>query len=127
MDLPEENPDFVALSARPLAVLWTMSLTGEITEVSDSILQVRGITVEESKSQPMDQMLSQEAMRKTLGYFEEFSRAIIAGEAPGNFRAELDYLHKDGSLVPFDVMAIPVFGPDGTVTELRGVSAPIGL
>lgn len=75
-------------------------------------------------NQSADQILSVESQRRSLSYFEHFSRAILAGEVPENFVAELDYLHVDGSVVTCDVMAVPVIDDTGAVVGLRGVSAP---
>ncbi len=121
---PVEDPEFRALELMPRAVLWTMALTGEITEISPSIEQVRGFTPEQAKNQTADQILLPDSQRLSLSYFEHASRAILAGEVPEHFRAESGYFHADGSIVMCDVMAVPVLDDSGAVVELRGVSVP---
>lgn len=108
-----------------MAVRWTMAPTGEIVEVSDTIEQVRGITVAEALVQTADEIHPPESLRASLAYFERFSRDLVEGRAPSAFRGELLYFHRDGSLVPCDVMALPILDDDGTVIELRGVSVPV--
>lgn len=115
---------FEALAARPDAVRWTMALTGEITEISDSIFQVRGLTPQEAKAQAADQIHPPASLQTSLAYFERFSRALLEGRVPESFHADLEYIHANGSLVPCEVMALPVLSEGGEVLELIGVSVP---
>lgn len=115
---------FNALAAQPDAVRWTMALTGEITEISDSIFDVRGLTPDEAKVQAADQIHPAASLQVSLGYFEQFSRALLEGRVPEPFHADLEYIHADGSLVPCEVMALPVLNDVGEVVELSGVSVP---
>lgn len=115
---------FDSLCARPDAVRWTMALSGEITDISDSIMQVRGLTPEEAKMQPADRIHPPASLQASLDYFEKFSRALLEGRAPEPFHADLEYFHVDGSLVPCEVMALPVRDDNGEVLELIGVSVP---
>jgi len=115
---------FEALCARPGAVRWTMALSGEITAISDSIFDVRGLTPEEAKLQPADRIHPPASLQVSLDYFEKFSRALLEGHAPEPFHADLEYFHVDGSLVPCEVMALPVLDDNGEVLELIGVSVP---
>ena len=118
------DPTFQALSARPDAVRWTMALTGEITEISESILDVRGLTPDEAKAQTADQIHPPASLRVSLDYFERFSRAILEGRSPDLFHADLEYFHANGSTVPCEVMVLPVVNDAGEVVELVGVSVP---
>lgn len=119
-----DDPIFQALESTPNAVLWTMALTGDITSISPSIEQVRGLTPEQAINQSADEMLSPESLQISLSYFERLGRAVLAGEVPENFHADLGYYHVDGTIVMCDVMAVPVVDDSGAVVELRGVSAP---
>lgn len=124
MSRPEASARFLQLATDPHAVLWTMSLAGEITDVSASIVDVRGITVAEAKAQAVDEIHPPESLRASLGYFEQFSRDLLAGRVPEAFDGQLEYFRKDGSTVLCDVVALPIVGDDGVVLELRGVSTP---
>ena len=122
----EDNSSYDNLSSIPGAVLWTMSPDGEITNISETILKVRGITPEEAMAQTPDQMLTQNSLRDSLAYFEQFSRDVVAGRVPEPFHGDFEYIHKDGSLVVCEVMAVPEFDKDGVLTQLRGVSVAKG-
>lgn len=121
------NPDeaFRELASRPDAVLWTMAATGEIEDISASVQSLRGITVEEALRQRADEIHPPESLTRSLMYFEQFSREILEGKVPSAFSGRLDYFHRDGSLVPCEVVAIPDLDVEGRVVRLRGVSAPI--
>jgi PAS domain S-box-containing protein len=103
-----------------------MSPAGAITQISDTILQVRGITPEEALAQTLDQMLTQSSIGKSLAYFEQFSRDVLAGREPEPFHGDFEYFHKDGSIVVCEVMAVPEFDSEGVLTQLRGVSVAKG-
>ena len=45
------DPTFEALSTRPDAVLWTIALSGAVTDISDSIVDVRGLAPDKAKVQ----------------------------------------------------------------------------
>jgi hypothetical protein len=120
----EAGATFMELTTRPDAVRWTMALTGEITEISDEIFQVRGLSPAAAKVQPADQIHPPASLRASLDYFEKFSRALLEGKIPEPFHADLEYFHVDGSTVVCEVMALPVANDDGEVVELIGVSVP---
>lgn len=122
MDTNDENSNFARLCSTPGAVLWTMAPTGAITYISESIMQVRGITPEEALAQTPDEMLTQNSLRESLSYFEQLSRDIQSGRMPEPFHGDFEYLHKDGSVVVCEVMALPEFDPEGVFSVLRGVS-----
>lgn len=115
---------FDALCSRPDAVLWTMAVTGEITDISDSIFGVRGLTPEEAKVQAADQIHPPASLQTSLDYFERFSRALVERRVPEPFHADLEYFHADGWTVLCEVMVRPVLNDDGDIVELAGVSVP---
>jgi len=126
MDSADNDSSFARLSSIPNAVLWTMSPAGAITNISETIMQVRGITPEEALAQTPDQMLTQNSLRDSLAYFEQFSRDVLAGRVPEPFHGDFEYIHKNGSIVVCEVMAVPEFDEDGVLTQLRGVSVAKG-
>lgn len=115
---------FALLRSRPDAVRWTMALTGDITDISGSIYEVRGLTAEQAKEQSADQIHPPASLQVSLDYFEKFSRAMLEGRVPPPFHDDLEYYHVDGSTVLCEVMALPVLNDDGEVVELVGVSVP---
>lgn len=119
------HPAFDRLSDVPLAVLWTMAPTGEVVEISDSVEELRGIAPDHARTQSPDQIHPPESLRASLAYFERFSRDLIEGRTPPVFEGQLEYFCADGSVVLCDVVAVPIMADDGSLVELRGVSAPV--
>lgn len=99
-----------------------MSLAGEITFISPEIEHVRGITPEQARAQTAEQIHPPDSLRRSLAYFEQFSRDLLEGRSPSAFHEHLEYFHADGSTVWCEVMAMPVTDANGDITELRGVS-----
>lgn len=119
------HPAFDRLSDVPLAVLWTMAPTGEVVEISDSVEELRGIAPDHARTQSPGQIHPPESLRASLAYFERFSRDLIEGRTPPVFEGQLEYFCADGSVVLCDVVAVPIMADDGSLVELRGVSAPV--
>lgn len=116
---------YQSLAANPGAVVWKMSLTGEITAISDSIQIVRGYTAEEACAQGGDEIHTHESLMVSLRYFEQFSKEMLGGNVPEPFRGDLEYKCKDGSTIWCDVYVEPVASETGEVVAIRGVSTPI--
>ena len=121
----ENDAEFIRLSQAPDAVHWAMSLTGEITRVSDSVREVRGYSPQEAMAQGGDEIHPPQSLTESLRYFEELGRTLQAGQPPAPFHGSLEYRCADGSTVWCDVAAGIVVTPTGDITEFRGVSVPV--
>lgn len=106
-------------------VIWTMSVTGEITYVSPSVEALRGITPEQAMSQSLDQIHPPDSMAKTVAYFTELQAALADGRRPDSFRGEMEYYCADGSTIWCDLQVVPYFSADGQLLEILGVSRDI--
>lgn len=106
-------------------VIWTMSVTGEITYVSPSVESLRGITPEQAMSQSLDQIHPPDSMAKTVAYFTELQAALADGRRPDSFRGEMEYYCADGSTIWCDLQVVPYFSADGQLLEILGVSRDI--
>ena len=119
------TPEFEALASNTSAVIWSMSLSGEITDISDSIQTVRGYTVAEACAQGGDEIHTPESLSRSLRYFEQFAKQMLDGQIPEPFRGDLEYKCKDGSTIWCDVYVEPVASDSGEVLAIRGVSTPL--
>jgi len=107
-------------------VVWTMSITGEITYVSPAVERMRGYTPEEAIAQPIEEILAPDSATISQQYFVELLTALAEGrEPPANFRGEMEYYCKDGSTVWTEVQVIPSFSPEGELLEILGVTRDI--
>jgi len=118
--LSEERHRLLADNA--LDVIWTMELDGTISYVSPAIEKVRGYTPAEAMRQTIDEIHPPESQAVTLGYFARLLAAVQAGLPIENFRGDLEYRCKDGSTFWTEVLAYPLFRPDGSFVQLLGVT-----
>lgn len=104
---------------------WTIGADGQITYVSPMVEKVRGLTAEEAKAQPFDQIHPASSLAKVSAWLEETGRSISEGRKPNNFRGELEYYRKDGSIFWSEVIACPILNADGSLSQIAGVSRDI--
>jgi signal transduction histidine kinase len=72
--------------------------------------------------QTTEESLTPDSQAVSLGYYQKLFAGLQAGRLPQGFRGELEYKCKDGSTRWTETIALPVFGPDGAVVEMLGVS-----
>ena len=106
-------------------VVWTMGMDGSITYVSPSVERVRGFTPAEAAAQTIDQINTPESAARVMEYFASLYAAIGAGTEPPEFRGEMEYYRKDGSIMLAELQVIPEIDDDGHVIQVLGVSRDI--
>jgi PAS domain S-box-containing protein len=121
-----DNPSEVPLGELPTDVMWKMSLDGTIDYVSSEVMQVRGISAEDAKTQMLEQIHTPESAQASANYMVELAAAVEQGTEMPTFHGVLTYLRADGSPYPCEVRAIPRIGEDGEV-EILGISRGLEL
>ena len=106
-------------------VVWTMGLDGSITYVSPAVQRVRGFTPEEAMHQSLDEINPPDSAARVADYFQRVFGAVAAGTDPPEFRGEIEYYRKDGSIMIGELQVIPHLDADGHVLELLGVTRDI--
>ena len=119
----EERHRFLAENARD--VIWTMEPDGRISYVSPSIEAVRGFSPEEAMAQTLDQIHPPESLAVAVQWWSQMRTDLTAARQPANFRGEMAYYRKDGSLFWTEVMAYPLLHPDGSLAQVVGVTRDI--
>ena len=106
-------------------VVWTTSIDGTLTYVSPAIERLRGISVEETMRQSLDEFYPPESAKSIRKYFRSALAAVEAGTGPPVFRLEHEFYHKDGSTVDAEMLVIPHLDDNGHVLEILGVTRDI--
>ncbi len=118
--ISEERHRFLAESARD--TVWTIEADGRVSSVSSSVQVVRGFTPEEAMAHTLEQIHPPESLDRVRAWWAGMETAIAAGQRPADFRAELAYYCKDGSLLWTEVMAYALLHPDGSLAQVIGVT-----
>lgn len=105
-------------------VIWTVDLeTLCFTYVSPAIESVRGFAPEEVIGQPIVASLSPESGERVLALLADHRQRLAAGDVTAiSGMAEIEQLHKDGSLVPAEVVASFLLDEAGTPVALLGIA-----
>lgn len=106
-------------------VIWTMDLEGRFTYISPSVEKLRGFTVAEIMSQPMDQALCPGSLEKAQAGLVTAITAVQNGQAIPPYREELEQPCKDGSTVWTEVTVSGIRNPQGRFVGLLGVTRDI--
>jgi len=106
-------------------VIWTMDLDYNITYINPAVQRMRGISPEEAMRQTLTEMNPPESAARVGDYFRQVFAAIQAGTEPPDFRGEMEYYRKDGSIMTGELQVIPHRDATGQVIELLGVTRDI--
>ncbi len=124
-ELRRSEERYRVLAENAWDVVWTMSLDGSITYVSPSIERVRGLTAQEAMAQRPDQINPPASAAVVADYFDRLFTAIKQDSRPPEFRGELEYYRKDGSIMIGELQVIPRCSAGGSVVEIVGVTRDI--
>jgi PAS domain S-box-containing protein len=108
-------------------VIWQLDIaSGQFTYVSPSVQHLRGYTSEEVMACSVSDVLTPESNRDVTGWLRTHLVALEAGENPNPVQVnEVDQPHRDGHIIPVEVVTKILRDPQtGTLTVL-GVSRDI--
>ncbi len=102
-------------------VVWIMTIDGQFTYISPSVMQLRGYTAEEVKQQSLEEVL----MPKSLQIAKKFLQNLIkTGELQTKY-LELEQICKNGSTVWTEINFGIIRDKDGKPQQIIGVSRDI--
>ena len=117
--------DYRTLVESSADVIWTTDRRHRYTYLSPATELLLGYTPEEGVGRHILLGLSKESRRRAREAFQMMRGATNENARGFHRRAELEHYRKDGSKVWLEVVARPVFGPDGQRLGLMGVSRDI--
>jgi PAS domain S-box-containing protein len=125
--LRESEARYRLLAENVTDVIWTMTPEGRFTYMSPSVERLRGFTPEEVMARPMEATLTPESARlarKALGNALARDRGTDGPAKP--VRLELTQPCKDGSIIPTEIVASPIYDSGGRLEGILGVTRDIG-
>ncbi|WP_328357673.1 diguanylate cyclase [Mycobacterium sp. NBC_00419] len=106
-------------------IIWTADPNGLVTYVSPSVERVRGITVEQARQQPLEEIYPPESAASIRDYFIAVHAAIRDGAVPPGYRQEVEMYRSDGTIMVAENQVIPHLDESGRVVELIGVTRDV--
>jgi PAS domain S-box-containing protein len=108
-------------------VVWMANLDFKLTYISPSVKKILGFTPEERIRQIPAEMMTPAALSKALNTLNrELGREYEEGVDPERtVKLEMDFCHKNGSIVPMESVMSAIRDHDGTITGIHGVSRDI--
>lgn len=125
--LRESEERYRVLAENSTDVIWTLDIASRrFTYISPSVRRMRGYTPEEVLMMPAEAAMTPESLQRAAASLEEQLGRFTRGD-PGAGRGviELDLLHKDGHVVPTEVVATYIVDKQGHPTTILAVARDI--
>jgi len=107
-------------------IVWILDLNLTTTYVSPSIERVLGFSQEERKNQPVETMMTPASLQRVRASLLQEMQREAEGADPGrSVTLEVEYYHKDGSIVWMENDMKAMRNADGELIGLYGVSRNI--
>ncbi|MEA3642043.1 MAG: diguanylate cyclase [Lamprobacter sp.] len=108
-------------------VIWMLDLASQRFEyVSPSVERLRGFTAEEVIAQPMEDALTPQSAEKVTALIGETIERLLAGDTEAVYvTTEVDQPHRDGHIVPTEVVTTYLLDPAGQPVKLLGITRDI--
>jgi len=125
--LKETEALYNIISENTEDVIWIMDLNSQkFTYMSPSVYHLRGYTPEEVLKQSVeDVMIPEDYLYITENLPRRIELFLEGNEEWKVTRSEVNQYHKDGSIVPTEVMTTLLVDDDGKINEVLGVSRNI--
>ncbi len=126
-ELKRSEAQYRFISEHAADVIWIFDLnTRKIRYVSPSVFKLRGYTPEEVLTQDLCDMLTPDSYSQVSQALPGRIAQFLAGDESSRVHVdEITQPHKDGSIIPTEVVTTLVPGKDGAVVEVIGVSRDI--
>ncbi|MBF0528850.1 MAG: PAS domain S-box protein [Deltaproteobacteria bacterium] len=123
----ESEERYRLISENSADVIWILDIeTLSFKYVSPSVKQLRGYTPEEVVCQPMQAALTPESFQKIEEDLPDRLKEYASGdETRKTLTTQVDQIHKNGSIVPPEVVTTLMADQHGKVTAILGVSRDI--
>jgi PAS domain S-box-containing protein len=125
--LQESERRYRLLADNAIDVIWTTDLEGKFTYVSPSILQLHGVSPDETLQKTVEDVIMPGSRHVVHQALRGVVRDALAGANSAPVYLEIEQPRKDGTTVWTEVTTRVLFGEDGTPLGLLGVSRDISL
>ncbi|MBK1724368.1 diguanylate cyclase [Thiocystis violacea] len=108
-------------------VIWMLDLVSRRFDyVSPSVQRLRGFTPEEVMAQPLEKALTPQSAKKVAALIGETLERLLAGDTDAGYvTAEVDQPHRNGGIVPTEVVTTYLMDEAGRPVKILGVTRDI--
>jgi len=126
-DLLESEATYRMIAENTADIIRILDIDLRCTYLSPSVLQIRGLTVEEAAKQALNEIFSPKSLRHLRSVFKEEMRLEAAGAAdPNRTRTlEAEVYNKDGSLIWMEIRLSLLRNKSGKLIGFLAVSRDI--
>ena len=105
-------------------VIWIMDIaSSKFTYISDSVENLRNYTPEEVLEQSLEEVMTAESYQKIIENLPFYIQAIMTGDESARVTThEIDQIHKDGSIIPTEVVTTLLTDDNGKIDRVLGVT-----
>jgi PAS domain S-box-containing protein len=105
-------------------VIWILDIElSKFIYVSYSVENLRGYTPEEVLEQSLEEVMTAESYQKIIENLPFYIQAIMTGDESARVTThEIDQIHKDGSIIPTEVVTTLLTEDNGKIDRVLGVT-----
>ena len=110
-------------------VIWILDIAlSKFTYISDSVENLRGYTPEEVRKQSLEEVMTTESYQKIIKNLPLYIQAIMTGDESVRITIhKVDQIHKDGSIIPTEVVTTLLTDDNGKIDRVLGVTRSMGI
>ena len=125
--LQQSEAKYRFLTEKMNDLIWTANLDFNLTYISPSVKEILGFTPEESIRQNPIEMMTPESYATVMDVLSKELKSEKKGEVDParSVKMELDFYHKDGSIVRVESVMSEIRDQDGNLVGIHGVSRDI--